>query len=83
MTVGAPPERMAVLWSPEARSAIRAIDHETAMQILYCIDRYLASRTGDVKKLKPPFAGFRFRCGRLSRVLRSHGREHDRNYRRS
>jgi mRNA-degrading endonuclease RelE of RelBE toxin-antitoxin system len=33
------------------------------MQILNCIDRYLASRNGDVKKLKPPLTGFRLRCG--------------------
>jgi mRNA-degrading endonuclease RelE of RelBE toxin-antitoxin system len=33
------------------------------MQILHCVDRYLANRTGDVKKLKPSFTGFRFRCG--------------------
>ena len=33
------------------------------MQILHCIDRYLSSRNGDVKKLKPPLAGFRLRCG--------------------
>ena len=33
------------------------------MQILHCIDRYLASRTGDVRKLKPPRTGFRLRCG--------------------
>jgi mRNA-degrading endonuclease RelE of RelBE toxin-antitoxin system len=25
--------------------------------------RYLASRTGDVKKLKSPLSGFRLRCG--------------------
>lgn len=54
---------MAVRWSPEARTDLRAIDREPAMQILYCLDRYLASRTGDVKKLKPPFTGFRLRCG--------------------
>jgi hypothetical protein len=54
---------MAVIWSPEARADLRAIDRETAMQILHCIDRYLASRTGDVKKLKPPLAGFRLRRG--------------------
>ena len=57
------PERIAVLWSPEARTDLRAIDREPAMQILYCVDRYLASRTGDVKKLKPPLTGFRLRCG--------------------
>lgn len=33
------------------------------MQILYCVERYLANRTGDVKKLKPPLAGYRLRCG--------------------
>jgi hypothetical protein len=31
------------------------------MQILHCVDRYLASRSGDVKKLKPPRTGFRLR----------------------
>jgi mRNA-degrading endonuclease RelE of RelBE toxin-antitoxin system len=59
----AAPERIVVIWSPEARADLRAIERETAMQILHCIDRYLASRTGDVKKLKPPLAGFRLRCG--------------------
>lgn len=33
------------------------------MQVLHCIDRYLASRAGEVKKLKPPLNGFRLRCG--------------------
>jgi mRNA-degrading endonuclease RelE of RelBE toxin-antitoxin system len=57
------PARIAVIWAPEARSDLRAIDRPTAMQILQCVDRYLISRTGDVKKLKPPMAGFRLRCG--------------------
>ena len=57
------PERVPVVWSPEARADLRAIERETAMQILYCIDRYLAKRAGDVKKLKPPLTGFRLRCG--------------------
>lgn len=57
------PERIAVIWSPEARADLRAIDREPAMQILHCIDRYLANRNGDVKKLKPPLTGFRLRCG--------------------
>ena len=52
-----------MIWSPEARADLRAIDRETAMQILHCVDRYLANRTGDVKKLKPPLTGFRLRCG--------------------
>jgi mRNA-degrading endonuclease RelE of RelBE toxin-antitoxin system len=57
------PERIAVIWSPEGRVDLRAIDRETAMQILHCVDRYLASRSGDVKKLKPPCTGFRLCCG--------------------
>ena len=60
MSEGQPgPERIAVIWSPEARADLRAIDRETAVQILHCVDRYLASRAGDVKKLKPPLTGFR------------------------
>lgn len=56
-------QRIAVLWSTEARADLRAIDRDTAMQILHCLDRYLATRNGDVKKLKPPRTGFRLRCG--------------------
>ena len=63
MSEEAAPERIAVIWSPEAQADLRAIDRETAMQILRCVDRYLANRTGDVKKLKPPLSGFRLRCG--------------------
>lgn len=58
-----PPQRIAVVWSPQARADLRAIDREQAMQILYCIDHYLISRKGDVKKLKPPRTGLRLRCG--------------------
>jgi len=57
------PERITVHWSPEARADLRAIDREPAIQILYCLDRYLTSRTGNVKKLKPPLTGFSLRCG--------------------
>jgi len=57
------PPRLAIIWSPEARIDLRAIDRETALQILYCVDRYLTTRTSDVKKLKPPRTGFRLRCG--------------------
>jgi mRNA-degrading endonuclease RelE of RelBE toxin-antitoxin system len=63
MSEGALPERITVIWSPEARTELRAIDREPALQILYCVDRYLLSRNGDVKKLKPPRTGFRLRCG--------------------
>jgi mRNA-degrading endonuclease RelE of RelBE toxin-antitoxin system len=60
---GAAPERIAVIWSPEARAGLRAIEREIAVQILHCLDRYLSTRAGDVKKLRPPCAGFRVRCG--------------------
>lgn len=57
------PERITVVWSPEARADLRAIDRNTALEILHCIDHYLLHRSGDVKKLKPPLTGFRLRCG--------------------
>lgn len=63
MTESPAPQRIAVIWSPEARADLRAIDRETAMQILHCVDRFLSNRAGDVKKLKPPRTGFRLRCG--------------------
>ena len=56
-------ERPTVVWSPEARNDLRAIDREQAMKIPYCLDRYLTNHTGDSKKLKPPRTGFRLRCG--------------------
>jgi mRNA-degrading endonuclease RelE of RelBE toxin-antitoxin system len=43
-----------VLWASEARDQLRAIDRETALQILRAVDDYLTSGTGDVKKLRPP-----------------------------
>ena len=57
------PERTAIIWSPEARVDLRAIDQDVAMRVLYCIDDYASKRLGDVKKLKPPRTGFRLRCG--------------------
>src|SRR5262249_52971877 len=53
------PKRIGVIWSPEARADLRAIDRETAMDILHCLDRYLKNREGDIKKLKPPRTDFR------------------------
>lgn len=63
MSEDAAAERIAVVWSPEARAHPRAVAREMAVPILHCVDRYLASRSGDVKKLKPPLIGFRLRCG--------------------
>jgi mRNA-degrading endonuclease RelE of RelBE toxin-antitoxin system len=59
----AAPKRIAVIWSPEGRADLRAIERESAIQILHCMDRHLAHRSGDVKKLKTPRTGFRLRCG--------------------
>jgi mRNA-degrading endonuclease RelE of RelBE toxin-antitoxin system len=67
---------MAVVWSPEARADLRSIERSTAVQILPCLDRYLAERAGDVKKLKPPLSGFRLRCGDF-RVFFEHTHEND------
>ncbi len=63
MTEPPAPQRMGPLWSPEARADLRAIDRDQALQILYCLSRFLTDRFGDVKKLKPPLAGMRLRCG--------------------
>jgi len=52
-----------VIWSPEARMDLRAIDRERALQILQVIDRYLSGGAGDVKKLRPPRHEFRLRVG--------------------
>jgi mRNA-degrading endonuclease RelE of RelBE toxin-antitoxin system len=63
MTEPPAPQRVGVLWSPEARADLRAIDRDQALQILYCLSRYLTNRIGDVKKLKPPLTDVRLRCG--------------------
>lgn len=55
--------KMAVDWSPQARADLRAIDRETALQILRAIDRYLGTGAGDVKKLQLPRREFRLRVG--------------------
>jgi mRNA-degrading endonuclease RelE of RelBE toxin-antitoxin system len=55
--------RLSIRWSQEARSDLRRIDRQTALDILHCTDRYITTRNGDVKKLKPPQTGFRLRCG--------------------
>jgi mRNA-degrading endonuclease RelE of RelBE toxin-antitoxin system len=42
---------------------LRAIDRELALEVLHCVDRYLTTRTGNLKKLLSPRVGFRLRCG--------------------
>ena len=53
-----------VIWRPEARAQLRAIDQVTALRILRALDRYLDTGEGDVKRLQniePP--EFRLRVG--------------------
>jgi mRNA-degrading endonuclease RelE of RelBE toxin-antitoxin system len=57
------PARLSIIWSIEARDDLRRIDRQTALDILRCAGRFLATRNGDVKRLKPPQTGFRLRCG--------------------
>lgn len=57
------PVRLSIIWSPDARADLRSIDRKTALDILHCIDRYLETRSGDVKSLRPPMDGYRLRCG--------------------
>lgn len=52
-----------VLWAPEAQAQLRLIERETALRILHAIGDYLASGTGDVKKLRPPRRELRLRVG--------------------
>lgn len=61
--MSADPDRLSVAWLDEARTDLRGIDRGRALEILYCLDRYLKTRNGDVKQLSPPLTGFRLRCG--------------------
>lgn len=56
-------KRLSIVWSEAAKADLRAIDRQTALDILHCVARYLETRTGDVKKLKPPRTDYRLRCG--------------------
>ena len=52
MSEDAAPERIAFIWSPEARADLRAIKCELAMQIPDCVDRCLAGRAADVSDMR-------------------------------
>jgi mRNA-degrading endonuclease RelE of RelBE toxin-antitoxin system len=54
--------QLSIEWTVTAKTHLRAIEQRIAIEILHCIDRYLKSRKGDVKKLKPPETNFRLRC---------------------
>jgi mRNA-degrading endonuclease RelE of RelBE toxin-antitoxin system len=61
--------------SPEARADLRAIDRETALQHLHCVDRYVLHLEGDVKELKPPRTDFRLRWGDYRLSFDPHGKD--------
>ena len=53
-----------IAWTDQARADVRAIDRQTALDLLHGIARFLATEEGDVKLLKgidPP--EFRLRIG--------------------
>ena len=43
-----PGARIAIIWSSEAQRQLRAIDRDTAMHILNCVDRY--SKTKEISR---------------------------------
>jgi mRNA-degrading endonuclease RelE of RelBE toxin-antitoxin system len=63
-----------ILWSPEARADIRAIDRETALRLLKALDRFVKTEAGNVKQLEgfdPPL--FRLRVGAWRFIYRKAG----------
>lgn len=53
-----------IAWTDQARADVRAIDRETALDVLHGLARFLVSEEGDVKRLQgiePP--EFRLRLG--------------------
>ena len=56
------PQRIGVTWTPQGQADLCAIDRETAMGILHCLDRFIKNREGDIKNLKPPRTDYRLRC---------------------
>jgi mRNA-degrading endonuclease RelE of RelBE toxin-antitoxin system len=41
-----------IAWTDQARADVRAIDRETAINLLHSLARFLATEEGDVKKLR-------------------------------
>lgn len=63
-----------IVWTDQARADIRAIDRETALDLLHRLARFLATEEGDVKKLQgiePP--EFRLRLGDYRLRFYDHG----------
>ena len=52
-----------VLWAQDAIRDLRKLDPPIARQIRDAVERYAATQSGDVKKLRPPEVGYRLRVG--------------------
>jgi len=71
MSEEAAPQQVAVVWSPEARADLRAVDRDTALRLLKSLDRFLKTGAGNVKQLEgfnPPL--FRIRIGAWRLIYR-------------
>lgn len=63
-----------IAWSDQAKSDVRAIDRDTALDLLHRLARFLETEQGDVKQLQdihPP--EFRLRVGDYRIRYRDHG----------
>lgn len=56
-------EKKVVIWAPEAREELRAIDRQMALDSYMPSDEYLTNGAGDVKRLRPPRDELRLRVG--------------------
>ncbi|MGA3186372.1 MAG: type II toxin-antitoxin system RelE/ParE family toxin [Bryobacteraceae bacterium] len=50
-------------WTPAAKTQLRALDRQIAIEILHAIDRYMVNGEGDIKQLSTPLGGLRLRVG--------------------
>ena len=63
-----------IAWTDQAKADIRAIDRETAIDLLHGLARFLSNEEGDVKRLKniePP--EYRLRLGGYRLRFHDHG----------
>jgi mRNA-degrading endonuclease RelE of RelBE toxin-antitoxin system len=63
-----------ISWTDQAKADVRAIDRETALDLLHGLARFLISEEGDVKRLKniePP--EYRLRLGSYRLRFLDHG----------
>jgi mRNA-degrading endonuclease RelE of RelBE toxin-antitoxin system len=63
-----------ILWSDQAKADVRAIDRETALDLLQRLARFLSTEQGDIRRLQdidPP--EFRLRLGDYRLRYYDHG----------